>query len=341
MSETFTYKVPDPISLNRVDAIADLVRRTFGGVIERSGQEPVFVYLGFAKGQWSRLQALRSLRITDLCLEGRLKAAEASVVPLGSVLQSAAGDIGELGMLVAEVGFELKGTKQSRGYGERVQVRVEKGENAFGYIVNGLPLMTDTPARKGHFERLAGRLDLPLEFIDEDGRFRIVHSGGREVQTWGGLLEHDPEGFWCPLELSCAQLMDKLGIAVREFSSGRIFEVCWRVAFGRRSDADADYPATFDQIAELAISKAFPYEKLSVDLSFQMADLRDLDALQTLCGDKSKIYTRVISFDFDDIDYGEFELETTATGHRLLLTTKLEHDLDDLSKAFGVTLCQD
>jgi len=336
MAETYDLESIDYITIDDIDAVIERVNQTFSDVGFQSEEDSHSLYFqALSKDEILVFPKVRGLK--NVTLHGRLSTDPLPWLEFKSVLENVDEQVKQFCACFLSVGYEEKNTKQSKNGYEVVGLKVDQGVFHFTYRANGSKICTDHDYGKSTVSGLINRLGLPIRVEEGEGFYKLIPQQGElKILQHGGLFGKNPSAFFYELnENDPEKLITMLQTAYEFLSSGRVFECSWRCL--PRFAEDSPYNDNLFSFFDLLRHQDLPAISYDLDLELQVKELADLDGLQSLCRDQDQMYTRLISFDIDEDNYGELTVKTTREGHRLQLEMRLAENVEKVTSALGLT----
>lgn len=324
------------VNTGEIKNIIDRISAHFSGVIILGQEDVNYIYLcGLSK---KRIMALPKISgISDFSLTGRLPLDSAPWSVLENIFKRLDEGIKNTSNLYTSIGYEEKSTKQSRKGYDCIGGGIEKEKYGFSYSPNASRAAIDVNYRKALMKEFFKKSGLNITIEECDNYFKLnAFEGDLQITIHGGVPNRNPIGFFYKFAQQTPQgLINVLRTAYEILSSGTVFDVSWRCSPSFADDGSfvgGDLWQFLDRLRH----QEWPAKSYDLDLTLAVKELRDLEGLQSLCGPKDVIYTRLVSFDIDAADYGELTIETTQKGHKLQLEIKNIDNLDKVVNVIGV-----
>jgi hypothetical protein len=146
-----------------------------------------------------------------------------------------------------------------------------------------------------------------------------------------------PTSFTCHLPESTLppdELVERMALVIQAIGSGKRFKASWTAAPNDdKTDPDVSQ-IIYDIITQAP--EVFRAKRYQIGGDFQLLDLSGLESLRPMCSGKDRLltalgYTR--NFEGDAVN---FEVETRADGHRLVVESRGGFDVYGLEEKLGV-----
>lgn len=220
--------------------------------------------------------------------------------------------------------FKEKPDAQDSAYSVSVSLILLNAKLSVAIHLNGARLDKTPEYWDAFYRKLIAEFNLPLEISGAD----LVHTQSGNVRILDSHSGCLPGGFVCDLlesDLSSSIADVKNGLGIFSMSSSPEFS--WRITCNDIREGDVSF---------LSDMSHFPADSFDVNLDFSVVGIEGLDCLIAWCEDDDVSTTRICSFDLPDTNStGEFLVETTRSGHKLLLSLpsdervrEIEHKLD-------------
>lgn len=283
------------------------------------------------------LSTAADLAIQDLTVKGELPIGQDPFSILDAIMETGV-EIGLQGHLAVNIGFEESGCEQDMTSYDTLGVFTVKGKTGWSFWGNGL-MKKSSEVGRDVLRRLVETAELPVRFSKRrDHGFDLEHSAG----GWISVPQRSPEGtpvaFSCLLEEGAPptkELLARMARVVREIGSGKLFTASWH-AGPRAGDKDAPQVSRKVYGTVTARPEVFKAKRYEMQGEFRLFDLSGLETLRPLCRGKDRILTALgytHNFEGDAIN---FEVETRARGHRLVVESRGGFDVYGLEEKLGV-----
>ena len=289
-------------------------------------------------------EELRDVELQNLIVSGELAPAAESFEGLRRILR-AGQEIGRDGHLAVHVELEEEGSEQTKARPDKLSLFRGHGKWGFGFCGEGAKAK-DAAACRDLVRRVVEAGKLPLRLVGgeengETGHFRLEHVTG----GWLHASDHQrpPEGnpasFQCHFSEDSPdsdELVDRMAEVARAVGSGKIFAVSWKAQPIPIPSAKA--PEASRKIYETVAGapETFRTERFGIEGELRLLDLSGLETLRPMCHGKDRIltalgYTR--NFEGEAVN---FEVETRAEGHRLVVESRGGFDVHALEEELGL-----
>ena len=222
--------------------------------------------------------------------------------------------------------FREKSSAQDSIYRVSVSLILLNGKLSVAIHLNGAALDKNPKYWDAFYRKLIAEFNLPLKISGTD----LVHTQSGNVRITDlhpGCL---PGGFVCDLlesDLGSSIASVKNGLGIFSMSSNPEFS--WRVTCNDIREKNVCF---------LSDISNFPADSFDVNIRFSVIDLAGLDYLTAWCEDDDISRARICSFELPDINSGgELLVETTHTGHKLLLSLPSDEKVKEIEQNLGVT----
>jgi hypothetical protein len=248
--------------------------------------------------------------------------------------------IGAQQCLAVSVGFEESASQQTEDAYDTISASVRKSRVLFDYVANGSRVMRDVEYAREFLQRVITTLDLPISMRTEGDHYFLAHTSGGQlnVSETRGIKGESPAQFRCEMQgVEPEDLVNRMKIFLERFATGKRFDSSWTA-----------WPATnfimkrLPEMADLyrAVREiGFPAQRYFLDASFFLDDFRGIDALRSLCGPGS-IRTPLGGAELNAGNWLNFEIVTSADGHRIEIEARLPIEAAELADQLGMKLEQ-
>lgn len=220
--------------------------------------------------------------------------------------------------------FEEKSSAQSSTYYVSVFIVISKGLVSFGFSANGVMISKNPGYWEDFYQKLIFEFDLPMK-VDGSDLVHIQSGNIRITDLHPGYL---PGGFICELpEFDVDLLISKVKNGLSIFSMDTGPEFSWRITI---NDVNQDNRLYVDNISN------YPADYYDIDLEFSAEDLQGIDYLMCWCEDDDIIKSKVCEFDVLDKSKGILYVETSKSGHKLLLDLSSVEKIEEIEQCLGI-----
>jgi hypothetical protein len=320
MPEMYELETVNYLNVNEIKSVLARVNQSYADTcLLGKGDSHSLFFKHLSKNEILAFPKIRGIK--DVTLLGRLSTDPFPWVKLEQVFKSVDEQVSRFGACCISIDYEEKNSKQSSCGYDSVGIHLDQGKYFLSYRGNGSKVCTDREYGKTILKELINRLCLAITLEEGEGYYKLISSQGELKILRGGLFGKNPSAFQYELnEDNPEEIVAMLQSAYKLLSNGKVFDCSWR-CFSRFAE-DNPYVEDLFRFFDLLRQQDLPADSYDLDLELQVENLTDLDGLQRLCREQDIMFTRLISFDIDDDDYGELIVKTTGEGHRLQLEIK-------------------
>ena len=331
MGVEYLYLTKSSFSIEELLSFHEVARRKIPDLSDLSGKGLNHAY--FNPTILPDFSIFKGIRLRKIGTDGYLPLDDNSMNIFKGILRKSANTIGDIGLLLTGCGFEEKNSKQNKRAYDNVRIKIERGKKFFCYSSNGSKVSVNHDYKKDFMHRIIEIVKLPMRIEEGNGYFKLLHSKSGEIRiTTGGFGGKNPSGFNCEMpDLSTDELVDRMRIFLENFATAKRFDYSWSTGTGGRSNEEGS-----KQIFAMTLKANFPAEYYFLDIEFTPEDISGIEVLQSLCGPKDEIYTSFLYFDLPENNRAEMDIETTAKGHRLMLTLTDNSYLAEIQEKLGL-----
>jgi hypothetical protein len=334
MAETYDLESINYLTRDDIQAVINRVNKAFTDV-GLQGEEDCHSFYLQALSKEEVLAFPKVSGLQDVALKGILSVKTLPWVEFRQVFENLNEQVKRYGACFLKIGYEEKETKQSKKGYETVGLKVDQGIFYFIYRANGSKVCADQDYGKSVIQELISCLGLAVTLEEGADFYKLIPTRGELKILRGGLFGKNPSAFHYELDVNEPEkLIAMLQTAYEFLGSGKVFECSWSCL--PRLAEDNPYKDDVFSFFDLMRQQDLPADSYDLDLQLQVKELADLDVLQTLCRDRDQMYTRLVSFDIDEDDYGELTVQTTKQGHKLQLSMRIAENVEQVAQALGV-----
>jgi hypothetical protein len=317
---------------NLVDlsAVSDVLSRLTQRFPDFRPGGPAWSFANFTSTSLPDFTRLGSIEMRRTWVTGRLSAKSAKIDSLEHLLAAIAQvllatpaplecDIG--------IGFEEKGSKQSKNAFDSIRWQFRNGNHRFGYSANGSRINTDPPYARTAFQELIDLLHLPLSIRENTNGFVLGHTAKGAVDILrSGIENANPSAFYCDIApLTSSEISALLLSALRLRFSGKLIESCWSVRTspphpGRNPDDTTESPQVFRFLSNATVLHAATYE---LQLEPRLRTLADLESLRPLMNARDSLLLPVGAFTFGPNAFANVDVRATSNGFAVEIASRL------------------